>query len=388
MKLTLGIDASNLSSGGGRTHLIELLDAADPAEHGIERIVIWSCSATLVAIHDKPWLDKRSTSTLDGSLLRRVWWQIFKLPAALREAGCEVLFVPGGSHAGNFHPVVTMSQNLLPFVTQELQRYHWSWRLLKLLALRRAHVYSFRRAEGVIFLTDYARAAVLSVVKKLHGQSRIIEHGLNPRFRTAPKPQNASAYYDDYHPYRVLYVSTLDDYKHQWHVVDAVAILRKQGLPIALDLIGPSYSGALKRLNKTIGRVDPVRSWVNYLGAIPFEDLHRNYSSADLALFASSCESMPIILMEKMASGLPIACSRAGPMPAMLSAAGARYFDPEQPNDIACTLRELFYAPKSRATLADVSYGLAEQYSWKRCASETFEFIAQIARRKREKSDV
>ena len=31
-------------------------------------------------------------------------------------ADCDVLFVPGGAYAGAFHPVVTMSQNLLPFV--------------------------------------------------------------------------------------------------------------------------------------------------------------------------------------------------------------------------------------------------------------------------------
>ena len=289
MKLTVGIDASNLSSGGGLTHLIEVLNAVEPAEQGIERMVIWSSTATLAAVHAKPWLDKRSVAALDGSFLRRVWWQIFALSAAVRDAGCNVLFVPGGSYAGSFHPVVTMSQNLLPFATQELQRYRWSLRWLKLLALRRAHVHSFRAADGVIFLTEYARGAVLSVVNKLRGQSRIIAHGLNPRFRTAPKTQYASACYDDTHPYHVLYVSTVDHYKHQWHVVDAIAILRQQGLPIELDLIGPSYGEAIKQLNKTIDRVDPDRSWVKYLGAIPFDELQLYYSSADLGLFASSC---------------------------------------------------------------------------------------------------
>ena len=51
--------------------------------------------------------------------------------------------------------------------------------------------------------------------------------------------------------------------------------------------------------------------------------------------------------------------------------------------DIARALRELFDSPKLRSAMAGVTYGLAEHYSWERCASETFEFIAQIARQQK-----
>jgi len=44
------------------------------------------------------------------------------------------------------------------------------------------------------------------------------------------------------------------------------------------------------------------------------------------------------ILVEAMASGLPIACSNRGPMPEVLGDAGV-YFDPEDPHDIARALR-------------------------------------------------
>ena len=66
----------------------------------------------------------------------RTIWQIFKLSAEVKKEGCSILFVPGGSYAGTYLPVVTMSQNLLPFEINELKRFGFSFMTLKLLMLR------------------------------------------------------------------------------------------------------------------------------------------------------------------------------------------------------------------------------------------------------------
>ncbi len=380
--LTIGIDATNLRGGGGGvTHLVELLRIAQPTLHGIERVVVWGGTPTLKLLDDRPWLDKRTHPALDKGLFRRTLWQRYGLSQAARDAGCDVLFVPGGSYAGNFHPVVTMSRNLLPFEMRELLRYGWSLTTLRLLLLRLTQSRSFRKADGVIFLTKYARDVVLRITGKLGGQNCFIPHGLNARFNKAPKLQRDIAEYDDAHPYRVLYVSIIDQYKHQWHVVEAVAALRQQGLPIVLDLVGPDYPPALKRLNQIIDRVDTERRWVHYHGAIPFNELHLRYAEADLGLFASSCENMPNILLETMASGLPIACTNRGPMPEVLGQAGV-FFNPEQPEDIARALRELIESPQLRTELAGASYERVQQYSWQRCADETFGFLANVVKKR------
>jgi glycosyltransferase involved in cell wall biosynthesis len=163
-------------------------------------------------------------------------------------------------------------------------------------------------------------------------------------------------------------------------VVEAVAALRKLGFSIVLDLVGPAYPPALKRLNAAMDCVDAERRWVHYHGAIAFDALHHHYAQADLGLFASSCENMPNILLETMASGLPIACSNRGPMPEVLGEAGV-YFDPEQPKDIARALRKLIESPQLRTKLAQASYERAQQYSWQRCADETFGFLVAVTQR-------
>ena len=379
---TIGIDGTNLRAGGGVTHLMELLCAAKPAEHGIDRIVVWGGLLTLSALEDRPWLIKCNPPALNGGLLQRTFWQRYRLSLAARNEGCDVLFVPGGSYAGNFLPVVSMSQNLLPFEILELQRYGWTLSKLRLLLLRLTQSRSFRKADGVVFLTEYARAVVLRVTGKLRGHTCIVPHGVNPRFNIPPKQQRSIAEYNVIHPYRVLYVSIIDQYKHQWHVVEAVAALRKKGFPIALDLVGPAYPPALKRLNETINRVDHERRWVHYHGAVPFLELHLRYVQADLGLFASTCENMPNILLETMASGLPTACSNRGPMPDVLGQAGA-FFNPEQPEDIARVLRELIESPETRTEVARAGYERVKEYSWQRCANETFKFLVEMAHAKR-----
>lgn len=374
----VGIDASNIRGGGGLTHIIELLSMTQNELHSVERVVVWGGKDTLNSLKEKSWLIKRNPPALNQGLLNRTIWQCFSLSSAARMEGCDVLFVPGGSYAGNFQPAVTMSQNLLPFEISELWRYGWSFFTLKLFLLRLIQSHTFKKSEGVIFLTEYAHEVVLKVAGKLRGKTSIVPHGLNPRFSRAPKVQHNIAEYNDDHPYRVLYVSIIDEYKHQWHVVDAIAILRKKGLPIELELVGPANPRALKRLNSRIDCVDAERHWVHYRGAVAFDELHHQYAQADLGLFASSCENMPNILLEIMAAGLPIACSKKGPMPEILGHAGI-YFDPEQPEDIARALFVLIESPQLRNELSRTSYASAKKYSWKRCADQTFRFLSEVA---------
>lgn len=378
MGLVVGIDATNLRRGGGVTHLIELLTAVEPEKHGISKVVVWGGVQTLAKLPERSWLEKVNPIALNRGLLSRIWWQRLSLSRAAYASGCSVIFVPGGSYAGNFRPIVTMSRNLLPFEWQELRRYGGSLTTLKLVLLRYSQSRSFRGADGVIFLTEYARRVVLKVTGQISGKTTTIPHGLNPRFQINPKDMQPGGEYTEANPCRLLYVSIIDQYKHQWHVVEAVHALRMEGLSIVIELVGPAYPPALARLQEVIERLDPEGRWVHYHGALPYETLHDIYEQADLGVFASSCENMPNILLETMAAGLPVACSNRGPMPEVLGGAGL-YFDPENPADIAQAIRMFILSPELRTEKAQACFERCQQYSWERCASETFSFIARTA---------
>ncbi len=376
--MILGVDASNIRAGGGITHLVELLAAAEPARYGFNTVVIWASAATLSLLEERPWLAKRSDPILEKHYLHRALWQRNRLGELAKKEGCNLLFIPGGSFATDFRPVVTMSQNLLPFEWKELSRYGVSLTTFRLILLRWTQSHSFRKASGTIFLTRYAQDVVLKVTETLQGKVAIIPHGIEKRFLNRPRTHRPLAECGEANPIRLVYVSIINVYKHQWRVAEAVVKLRAEGLPVVLDLIGPAYPTALRKLREVLLRVDPTGSFIRYCGAIPYKKLHSHYAEADLCIFASSCENMPNTLLEGMASGLPIACSQRGPMPEILGDAGV-YFNPEDPASIFDAIRKLIESPVLRTEMAQAAYERAQEYSWKRCADQTFGFFAEVA---------
>jgi len=376
--MILGIDASNVRLGGGLLHLVEILRISDPSANGFSRVIVWGSESTLAQIEDRPWLAKNRHPWLDKSLPHRLFWQRFRLSKLAKSAGCDLLFVPGGSHSGGFHPMVTMSQNMLPFEWPELRRYGLSLTGLRLMALRWTQSHSFRKAEGLIFLTQYARHKIEPTLRRTSGKTAVIPLGVGDRFTHWPRAQEPISTYSENRPYRILYVSIVDEYKHQWQVARAVSQLRSKGLPLTLELVGPAYPPALARLRGVLSQIDPGGEFVRYTGAIDSGNMQSRYFAAELCLFASTCENMPNILLEGMASGLPIACSNRGPMPEVLGDAGV-YFDPEKPDEIAAALGSLIASPELRVRLSKRSYERAQSFKWERCADETFEFLADVA---------
>jgi glycosyltransferase involved in cell wall biosynthesis len=372
----VGIDASNLRAGGGRTHLAALLGAAAPGPYGITHVTVWGARDTLAQLPRAPWLTLTSEPALEGGLVSRLLWQRFVL-ARRAARTCDVLFVPGGSYSGPFRPFVTMSRSLLPFQSHELRRYGRTPMTLKLWLLRLGQTATVRRADGVIFLNDYARRAVLEVTGPPSGATVVVPHGVHPAFFLEPRPQRSPAEFGPGRPFRLLYVSTVDMYKHQWHVVEAVAALRAQNVPVSIELAGAAYAPALARLRAAIAKADPAGAFVSYAGPLPHASLARRYHEADAFVFASTCENMPNILLEAMAAGLPIACADRGPMPSVLGDGGV-YFDPEQPESLTAAIGRLFANPALRAQLAGTAHQRARSYSWATTAERTWSFLAEV----------
>ena len=379
--LTVGIDATGIRSGGGLAHLVELLRAANPQSAGINHVVLFAGKAANDAVPQKPFLTKVYCPELDFGLVKRVLWQLNILPNLATKFGCQVIFVPGGTSVTPFRPIVSMSQNMLPFQLEEAWRYGLSKTFLRLLILRRTQTATMSRSGGYIFLTEFARNQIRKIVKnkKYFEKSVVVPHGVSERFRMQPQQPISLEDCSNHRPFKILYVSIVDVYKHQWNVAEAVALLGQKGYPIQLELVGPYYPPAQARLDAALKCIDPQGRWIRCFGGVPNEKLHHCYEGADLVVFASSCENLPIILLEAMASGKPIACSNRGPMPEVLGPNG-QYFDPEDPVSIAACIERLIQDLNLRRISAQDSYERASLYTWERCASETFSYLGQIAK--------
>jgi glycosyltransferase involved in cell wall biosynthesis len=379
--IRIGIDASNISGGGGVTHLVEVLKVANPSANDFSELIIWGGKSILSQVAERPWITKIHLSVLDKGVFYRAYWQRFQLSRLAESSNCDVLLIPGGSYVGSFHPIVTYSRNLLPFEWRELCRFGWSRMSFKLILLRLIQSRTLRNADAVIFLTRYARQIVMGVVKKSSDPAKIIPHGVDDQFRQYPREQLSISTYSINKPFRIIYVSEIAEYKHQRQVAEAIIILRNQGYPICIDFVGGANSDNLKLLNKIINRQDLnlKNNCIRYLGKLPHNQLHLEYKKSDLFLFASSCENMPNILLEGMASGLPIACSNKGPMPEILNKGGV-YFNPEKPIEIVFALKKLIDSPQLRSLVSQKSFERSLAFTWSRCANETFRFVKKVSR--------
>jgi glycosyltransferase involved in cell wall biosynthesis len=378
--MTLGIEASNIRSGGGITHLKELLGAFDPQKHTFDRVVVWSGSAVLAQLPNARWLTKRTHPYLDRSIVFRLFWQRFLAARGVNQERIDVLFVPGALHNLNFRPLVTMSHNMLPFEPKERGRYGFSYLGMRLRLLEGEQGRAFTSADGVIFLTHYARNTIVRRLKAAVRSSAVVPHGVWHGHRREPGPQEPISAYSSQRPFEILYVSIIDVYKHQRNLARVVARLSEEGLPVRLKLVGPAYAPERALLDKVLREVDAHGRIVEVVGAVPHEDLGAIYHSADLFVFPSSCENLPNVLLEAMASGLPIACSSRGPMPEVLED-GGEYFDPEDTEGMYRTVKRMVIDASLRKEHAERSFALSQRYTWEACADATFAYLASFGRR-------
>lgn len=380
--LHVGIDASNIRQGGGITHLSQLLGAPPDGTDREIVVSLWAPKSTLTRIPDRPWLKKFSNPLLDKSLLHRSWWQHQHLGRELESKGCDVLFSPGGLLPAKISlPTVTVSQNLLPFEPEEAARFgRYSFMRLKCRMLRHKQADAFARSDGVIFLSDYARRTISRYVKLDPSRCALIPHGIEPRFFQEPRATRNLSDCCERKPFRLLYVSILMPYKHQSQVARAAAELRAQGMPLVVDFVGPPYRNNGVAFESLLRRLDPSSSFLHWRGELPFEELHLTYRTADGFIFASSCENLPNILIEAMASGLPVLCANRGPMPEVLGRAGV-LFDPLSTDSIRTAIERFVQDAGARSAMATTAYALAARYSWQQCAADTFAFLRQAAQR-------
>ena len=374
--LVVGIDASRNRSGGARAHLQGIIREFDERT-GIKTLHLWAYRSLLDVIDDRPWLIKHAHPFLERSLAFQLFWQAFKLKTAARSAGCDILFSTDASTVCNFSPLVVLSQDLLSYEPGVMQSYAFGRDRLRLEVIKILQNNAFRRAKGVLFLSKYAA----DIVQKSSGilpQTSLAPHGIDDYFRDIATSEVRQQSGVSVGLVKCVYVSNVDIYKHQDHVVEAIRVLRDSGLSVELTLIGGGIGPAKSKLDNAIKRCDPHGLFVRQLDFVEHAELPRHLEQANIYIFASSCENLPVTLLEGMAAGLPIACSNRGPMPEVLQDGGV-YFDPENISSIAAAIQRLIDSQDLCKEVTKRAQRIASEYSWAICSKKTFEFIRDTA---------
>ncbi|ACL03020.1 glycosyl transferase group 1 [Desulfatibacillum aliphaticivorans] len=373
----IGVDASRNRSGGAVAHLKGLINKGSPEKYNIRQVHLWTYKDLADTIPEKSWLVKHTPVALEKPLYRQLWWQRFQLPMELGEAGCEIVFNTDAGSICNFKPSVTLSQDMLSYEPGQMKQFGLGKARIRLEVLKHVQNNSLGSADGSIFLSQYAADVIQQYTGRIQNIA-LIPHGISGIFKNPPKRKAWPS--NKIEPIECVYVSPTSLFKHQWVVVRAIEKLRRQGHNLQLKLVGGGGGKAIELLKRQLSISDPDRKFVKELGFVPYEQLPEVLAASDVFIFASSCENMPNSLIEPMAVGLPIACSDRGPMPEILSDAGI-YFDPEIDDSIARAVRTIVKDEELRLRISNKAKALSEQYTWERCANETWAFISDTLNR-------
>lgn len=372
--MILLIDAISNPSGGGKRHLIEILSNYDKSKSNFKKIILWSTSEFLSQVNNLDYIEKHTHYLLNKGYISRLFWIIFFRNKSYK--GFDIIFSPFGTYFNKDQNYVSMSQNMLPFDLNEISKFSLFYKI-KFHLLRFIQKKSFKNAKGLIFISNYASNVIKNLFSINYINSKVINHGISDDFNFPPKTQKSISLYNLGTPFRLLYVSSIWPYKHHLELVKAISLLRKEGYPINLTIIGNNdYPINGTDLNSFIKMADPKSEYIIWKQNVGINEVCSYYGESDGFIFPSSCENMPNILIEAMSSGLPILCSLHQPMPEFLLDAGI-YFNPNDVNDIYDKIKIFLKDEILRADISQKSYNLSRDYSWKKCASETFEFLYQ-----------
>ena len=332
-------------------------DQLAPLDHGVHVI-------------SHPWMTSNSR-------IKRYLWYLWKYPQLVRRIKPDIEFYPSGQLRVYLRKALTVStcHNLLLFDEKELKRIEDKHEQLFFQGYRKNQTRSFLKSDAVIFLSNHSKKVVCNEIPGLN-LNTVIAHGLDKIFINHEQRS-----YEVGKRINLLYISPIYHYKHQIEVVKAIQILRVSlKLDICISFIGVGESSAASQLNKLVEDQN-IQDFIFLKGNMNYEDLLEEYSTSDLFIFASSCETFGITLLEAMGARLPIACSDRTGLSEILKDAGL-YFNPEDPESIANTISKLIMNKDLRKTLGERACQYALDYTWERCASETFNYIKNIQKQK------
>ena len=178
--------------------------------------------------------------------------------------------------------------------------------------------------------------------------------------RFSPAPRTASATPE------LLFVGRLSTQKGVSVLLDALALLpARWHLRIVGD--GPERAS----LTAQAARLG-IAQRVTFHGWAQREELPALYRAADVFVFPSLDEGMPNVVLEALASGLPIVATRiAGNDQLVLPGENGTLVPPGDPRAFAAALAPLLTDPAARQRMGARSRALAtERYSWARSAGK------------------
>ena len=166
-------------------------------------------------------------------------------------------------------------------------------------------------------------------------------------------------------PVHILYTGRMDPSKGLFDMIQAVALLVKQGEDVVLDLVGwPDGNPNIIEELMAEAKKESIQNRILFHGYKAIgPDLFNFYKEADIYLIASqSSEGFPRTIWEAMAHSLPVVATKVGSIPDFIPQE-AELVEPNNPAELAKGVSRLLHSQEKRRDLISKGLVLARQNS-------------------------
>ena len=290
------------------------------------------------------------------------FWEHFILP--LRALKYDILFSPSNI-APIFLPkriklIVTLHDLAFkdfPHLTSSLFRRYYSFVVPKVI----------KRADKVLTISNFSQKRIIKEYPFLIDKIATIYHGKNEIFY-----HDKGVKRDSY----LLYVGSLNDIKNFSSVIKAFEILDnakyrlKMVMPIGANFIIDSDKEELLERAKEHPRIEIV----DYLEQ---KSLVTLYQQAKLFVFPSYHESFGFPVLEAMACGTPVVCSREGAL-SEVGGDAVLYCDPYSVEDICDKIEQVLDDQRVQEQMIAKGLERAKGFSWEKSAKEHIRVFKEV----------
>lgn len=160
--------------------------------------------------------------------------------------------------------------------------------------------------------------------------------------------------------FHILYLGNLGQSKGSFDLLAAAKLLSEPEIQFVFDLVGNDVSPGEK--NQLCKQVQDMGLWgiVSIHPAATGPDKIERFRAADIFVYPSHGEGMPLAVIEAMASGLPVIATNVGGLPDLVSEGiNGILVEPGSPKDLSQGILQLARNPKLMETMQKNSTKIA-----------------------------
>ncbi len=301
------------------------------------------------------------------------WRQQWEVPRALRRLQADLYhstyFVM--PYRPGILTVLTV-YDLIPLLqpSQVSPRARWLSPLLIRLALR--------AADHVIAISAATRDALQQHLHVPPERVTVVPLAPDPRFRPQP-PESVTRLRERLElPERyVLYLGSNKPHKNLTRLIEAWAQVTSTPEAAGWTLVIAGVWDARYPEPQQRAVALHLAETVRFLGPVAESDLLALYSGAGLFVFPSLHEGFGLPILEAMACGVPVACSRIAPL-VEVGGEAIHTFDPRDVTDMANALCTLLGDAARRAALREQALQQARRFTWQQVAQRTLAVYRRV----------